>query len=124
MPVADVSAPPRNPLLGVLADAAGKPNGQAIYDYLMAKIEPDLVTAAMATLEKKYAGETDKQRTARNARYQAAFAEYDRTYAALLAQAKQQMHAFEHGVAKVTEHISRVDEGTDMQSLESAMASA
>ncbi|MFA6038909.1 MAG: hypothetical protein WCV62_05255 [Candidatus Peribacteraceae bacterium] len=77
------------------------PSGRRIYDALMAQIEPDLVTATIPTLENTYKDETPEQNAERRKRYLAAFAKYDRAFAALtkeLREAVQQCRT--HAVSK------------------------
>jgi len=50
---------------------------EAMYDALMAQIEPDLMLSNLPTLTNKYAGETEDERKLREAKYQLAFLLFD-----------------------------------------------
>ncbi len=54
-----------------------------LYDSLMEQIEPELMSATIETLEKKYANETEKEKEARALRYEEAFKLYDECLAEL-----------------------------------------
>lgn len=57
------------------------PTGRDLYDTIMGAIEPELTTAGMQTLDAKYKGETKEQLVSRQARYDIAFAQYNKAYA-------------------------------------------
>lgn len=59
----------------------------------MAGIELDLLSTEVDRLDEKYAGESPEQRRARFERYEAAFAEYDRRYAAYM----EELNVYAHG---------------------------
>ncbi|MDD3897158.1 MAG: hypothetical protein PHU04_04995 [Candidatus Peribacteraceae bacterium] len=64
-------------------DAAGSRLDAAwLYDAIMSKIEPDLMTEALRGLSEKYVGEEEGARTARLQRYEEAFAAFDAALAA------------------------------------------
>lgn len=54
--------------------------GKALYDALMSKIEPDLVSTAIPTLAEKYSNETEVEKERRRKRYNKA---YEKFYDAL-----------------------------------------
>lgn len=56
------------------------PAPDVIYDSFMIKIEPELTTKNSPLLTEKYKNETPEENDARNKRYFAAYAEYDRQY--------------------------------------------
>ena len=58
------------------------PSGEEMYDQIMSQIEPDLVTAQLPLLKEKYKDETPEQAKARADRYNRAFAEYEKQFAA------------------------------------------
>lgn len=62
------------------AIAALIPTGNQVYDAIMGKIEPELISANLPGLEAKYAGESLEERQVRMQRYTLAFQEYDRVY--------------------------------------------
>lgn len=53
-------------------------SGDALYDFLMSPIEPELTTAVLPTLAQKYEHETLEEKQLRAERYEYAFAEFDR----------------------------------------------
>ena len=96
--------------------------GEELYDLLMAKIEPDLVSTALPTLDEKYKNETPAEAEARKKRYEAAFAEYEKQFKQYVQDWDVQMHAFKHAVVSSLEQASRDDENTAMGDLESAIS--
>lgn len=64
--------------------------GDALYDQLMAVIEPELLIASLPTLEEKYKDETDEQARSRAERYEKAFDAYDQALAAYMAARKEE----------------------------------
>ncbi|PIR53301.1 hypothetical protein COU76_01895 [Candidatus Peregrinibacteria bacterium CG10_big_fil_rev_8_21_14_0_10_49_10] len=56
------------------------PSGTEIYDFLMAPIEPELLSSSIPTLREKYAGESEEEKQKRLDRYNTAFAAYDKAY--------------------------------------------
>ena len=53
-------------------------SGDALYDSIMARLEPDLTSENIDTLDEKYAGESETEYELRMERYEAAFEECDR----------------------------------------------
>jgi hypothetical protein len=101
----------------------GTPSGEAIYDFLMAKIEPDLVSAAIPTLNAKYKNETPDQRKARGERYKTAFERYDTAYRAYMDGMKAGVTQFQHQALRSVESDDRTQEQANLESLESSMSS-
>jgi len=52
------------------------PSGTEIYDALMSKIDTDLLTANIPTLDAQYAGETAEEKKVRYERYQESYKKY------------------------------------------------
>jgi hypothetical protein len=75
--------------------------GQLVYDTIMGRIEPELTTAFRPFLESLYATENPAQRAKRMERYKAAFAKYEREYAAASGEALSEL--------KTARHASRAD---------------
>ena len=74
----------KNPPVLDPAIAALIPNGNKIYDAIMGKIEPELLSSNLPNVEQQYAAETTEERLVRMQRYQKAFADYDAAYDAWL----------------------------------------
>jgi hypothetical protein len=51
-----------------------------IYDAIMQHIDEDLVTSALPTLQNKYQGESDAERSARQERYKHSFTVFDSAF--------------------------------------------
>lgn len=100
------------------------PTGQELYDLLMAKIEPDLVTDQLPLLDAKYAKETPAQIKARAERYEKAFAEYDRQLAEYLGKLKEKVHEFQTTARQSIEHEVKEKEEKKLTSLEDEIQQA
>lgn len=100
------------------------PQGEEFYDALMAQIEPDLVSTQLPLLEARYAGETPEQKEARQARYDAAFEEFDRRSAVEMSKLEQDVHAYKVTTMREAEAASRQEEVADMSFLESSILAA
>lgn len=98
--------------------------GQEVYDRIMRDIEPELTSAQMPLLSKKYEGETPDAAKMRADRYAQAFAEYDRRYAQYLSEIEGQVRSFGRTVFVSTEQLTKDDDTPVMQGLESAMSAA
>ncbi len=108
----------------IMQSAPLLPEGDEFYDALMAQIEPELVSSQLPLLEGRYAGETEEQKLARQARYDAAFEEFDRRAAEEMAALERGVQAFKSDSLKQAEAASREQEAVDMSVLESSILSA
>ena len=90
----------------------GPPTGAQIYDGIMGKIEPELTTAMLETLEEKYRDESTEEHQVRMARYDVAFAEYDKQYGAFLMKLKVRADACRKSARKNSE-AADVAEGNE-----------
>lgn len=95
-----------------------------IYDVLMAKIEPELVSTEIPKLISRYVSESAEDRAARAKRYEAAFMEYDRLFAAFMTGAEAQVASFRRRAFASAESQSREEEASVMQGIESSIQSA
>lgn len=100
------------------------PDGEEVYDKLMAAIEPELTTKQVAGLKVKYAGETPEQKEARRARYAKAFAEYERQFSQYVSQRNGALVRAKAEALKSLEDQEKVQDNHDMASLEAQMLSA
>lgn len=97
------------------------PTGEELYNALMSKIEPDLVTSVLPTLDAKYKGESKEDAAARAKRYEAAFAEYEKQLKAYVAGLQGQVHQYKRAAIQSAEKDERTKEGTELNSLEQAI---
>lgn len=100
------------------------PQGDEFYDALMAQIEPDLVSTQLPLLEARYVGETPEQQQARQDRYDAAFAEFDRRSAEEISKLDRDVQEYKSASQKEMEQASREEESVDMVNLEASILSA
>ena len=90
----------------------------------MSQIEPELVSSQLPLLDARYAGETDEQKAVRQARYDAAFEEFDRRAAEEMAGLENDVHAYKVTSMREAEAASREQEMADMSLLESSILAA
>ncbi len=100
------------------------PEGDEFYDALMAQIEPELVSSQLPLLEARYAGESEELKIARQQRYDAAFAEFDRRSAEEMSTLEHGVQTFKSDSLKQAEAASRQQESADISNLESSILSA
>lgn len=98
--------------------------GDDLYDTIMNEIEPDLVSSAYETLDEKYKNETPAEKSARQARYDKAFAEYERRFALYTNEWNSRLRTFQTGLIKAMEADDRDEDSGLMSQLESALALA
>ena len=93
------------------------PSGTDVYDALMAGIEPDLVTANIPLLGKKYAEETLEQRAVRYQRYENAYVQYDTAFVRWVREARIAIKEFRRTVLVAGEAKSRRGEEQTLSSI-------
>lgn len=93
--------------------------GQEVYDSIMASIEPDLVSTQLPLLTEKYANETDDEKTARMARYEAAFAKYDEEFAKFM----EMLHGEVRAVRKDARDTAEMKDKEEEKKLEADLLS-
>lgn len=100
------------------------PSGEEVYNGIMGRIDSDLLTTVIPTLEEKYKGESESARAVRLERYKKSYEEYDKQYAvweqdvrALVARARRE-------ALQTAEKKERVAEEQLLQNLDSQMAAA
>ncbi len=94
-----------------------------LYDAIMGQLEPDLTTAELPNLDRKYAGEPRAGRAARMERYRRAFARYDaelKDLALHLASEDREMRA--QGRKRAAKQAGAAD-AKELKALEEAMES-
>src|SRR3989339_880578 len=70
------------------------PDSQELYNALMSKIEPELTTEGLKTLEAKYPSETPEQKKERIDRYNAAFEAYDKALEVYMSDLRKQVDGY------------------------------
>ncbi|OGJ56027.1 hypothetical protein A2635_04955 [Candidatus Peribacteria bacterium RIFCSPHIGHO2_01_FULL_51_9] len=100
------------------------PSGEEVYNAIMGRIDPDLLTGTIPTLETKYKGESEMQRAARLERYKKAYKEYDRQYAAWTQEVQVLVARARREALQSAEKKERVKEEQILQSLDSQMTAA
>lgn len=97
------------------------PTGREVYDGLMSKINPELLTDNLPHLDEKYVDETPEQRKARYAKYQQDFAAYDEAYATWIAEVEALADKMCKEALETAEAESRTQEEAVLQDVESQM---
>lgn len=96
--------------------------GPELYDQIMQYIDPELTTTGLTALEEKYRDETPEQSRARAERYKAAFAEYERRFAAYGAQWLEEFTRYQRQALATLEHSDREADDKVMSDMESQIA--
>ncbi len=97
--------------------------GDALYDFLMAQIDPELTIAQLATLAEKYKDETPDQAAARAKRYSQAFEKYEEAFARYGAQWQEQFSRYERIALESLEHLDRANDEKAMEEVYAKIAS-
>ncbi len=97
------------------------PSGKEMYDLLMARIEPELLSENIPLLAQRYAKETPQQHEERMARYSQAYAKYDAAYAQWLTLLNAAVYECKHEAFSVAERKNRVVEEKEVSRLESLL---
>lgn len=100
------------------------PSGEEVYNGIMGRIDPDLLTTVIPTLDAKYKGESESARTARLERYKKAYEEYDKQYAAWEQEVRALVARARREALQSAEKKERVKEEHILQNLDSQMAVA
>ncbi|MDD4318893.1 MAG: hypothetical protein PHW10_01035 [Candidatus Peribacteraceae bacterium] len=90
----------------------------------MAKIEPELVTEVIPTLDAKYAPETPEENQARMQRYEQAYASYEKAFQAWTDGLRAVVNDFRKNAMTSAEAESRKDETNTLSQLESDIAAS
>ncbi len=99
------------------------PTGKEFFNEVMGAIEPDLVLDG-AELQAKYVNESEADRAARLARYEAAFEQYDKAAAAKLAELNGAVGLSVRRLRAGAEDASREREGSDLTTIETGFNTA
>ncbi|MSR67297.1 hypothetical protein EXS65_00500 [Candidatus Peribacteria bacterium] len=93
----------------------------ALFDAVMAEVEPDLMRKNIDTLSMKYKGETPEQKTSRSSRYAAAYAEWKKRLKQIVALWKKEVLKYRDDVIAKAKIQSEKDDETELQNLDSAI---
>lgn len=93
-------------------------SGLELYDEIMTKIEPDLVSSALPDLAARFSEGDDAATKARAQKYVAAFRTFQAELAAKNNQMKQEVHDFIDESVAIAEAFSAEMEEESMQSIE------
>ncbi len=96
-------------------------NGTELYDSIMSKIEPELVSSEIPLLEQKYGFETEGLKRVRLDRYRDAFQKYDEAYQVYLAQLRQQIKQYKVDAFAWAEAEATINEDTQMKNIDAAI---
>ena len=91
---------------------------------IMGKIEPELTTENLATLEEKYKGESKEDMKKRAERYKAAFLEYKRQYAIYKKEQEDNVKTYSRSVMGAVEGKSAARDQNKLDDLESAISNS
>jgi hypothetical protein len=100
------------------------PSGREVYDTLMRRINPSLVTDKLPHLDDGFGDESPEQRKIRYAKYQEDFARYSEAYEQWIAQTKAAADTYCRQALKSAESGSRTQETSTLQHLETQLNSA
>ncbi|MBT4119813.1 MAG: hypothetical protein HOG89_03810 [Candidatus Peribacter sp.] len=98
--------------------------GAEVYNMIMGKIEPDLTSDMIDTLDEKYAGETEEEKVERMKKYAAAFIEYQKQFEAYMNDKKAEVKSFGRGLNQSIETDSTNKEASILDDLESQFSSS
>ena len=94
------------------------PEAEEIYDGIMSKIEPELVSGQIDALEKKYKDETPEEKKSRGVRYKAAFEKYDKAFAEYMLNLHQKVTDYRKTTLGRMESEERTKEEEKMRELD------
>lgn len=97
------------------------PSGEEIYNALMSKINPELLSTNIDMLDAPYPNETEEEHAARYQRYSRDFAQYEKDYAAWLSGVHAELHTYKKEALRLSEAQSRKEEASFFTDLESQM---
>ena len=93
------------------------PTGDEVYDSIMRKIEPELLTKNLKKLDTPYREETAPERTKRYQRYSMAFVEYKKIYQAWAERLGEAMKSYKRALHRTAETLSGTGEQNILESL-------
>ncbi|MDA1208956.1 MAG: hypothetical protein O2904_02905 [bacterium] len=100
------------------------PAKEVIYDAIMGKIEPELLSSNLSALTEKYKDESAEDRKARMQKYKAAFTAYDKAFQEWIAKLGDAVTEERKDAFEKAELGSREEDAGQMSNLESAFETA
>ncbi len=100
------------------------PTGRDLYDTIMGAIEPELTSDGMKMLDAKYKGETREQLSSRQARYDIAFAQYNKAYAEYIETLNTQANRYSKEAFAKAELDNRAQDEQSLSALSQAIFQA
>ncbi len=100
------------------------PSGREIYDRIMKRIEPELVTANLKKLDTPYRKESKAARRKRYTRYAKAFKAYRTQYKAWILNLRTAVAAYRRAVSKAAQKLNKGKEDAALKALEAKMSAA
>ncbi|MBU2213980.1 hypothetical protein KKC44_01090 [Patescibacteria group bacterium] len=99
------------------------PSVEELYDSLMEKIEPELVSSQVPLLEEKYKDETPKQKKGRAERYKRAYVQFMETFEAYMKDLNQKAEEFKRHAFATAEEKTHEAETKQLADLENTISS-
>jgi len=99
------------------------PTPEGIYNSLMGKIEPELVTTELPTLKEKYKDETEEEKAKRVERYNRAFGEYEKALDAYFVELENKVKEIRKQAFASAEKEDFVEEQAQLAEMEATFAS-
>lgn len=115
---------PARPLSSYKTGKIRIPSGTEIYDGIMSRIEPELLSTNLKTLDVPYKKETKDEHATRYKRYSKAFAEYKKRYSMWAQNFKRAIKAYKRAVTKAVERLTKGKEDLALLALEEQMKTA
>lgn len=112
---------PTDPATQGLPEPPKIPSGVEIYDSLMGKIEPELVTREIPLLPQKYQNETSEATRSRAERYKAAWYTYKERFAAYKAELHEQVKRYSKQTVTALEESAKQAEALALEEIEKLM---
>ena len=100
------------------------PKAEDIYDAIMGKIELELLTTSLPTLDEKYKNETPEQKKARMERYAKAYAAFDAQYTEWITDLKKKFADYKRKALKIAEEKLKEHEAEKLANFDSLLDAA
>jgi len=100
------------------------PDGHALYNSIMGKIEPDLILSELEKMDEKYKGETPEEKKARMKRYKEAFTKYEEIYGEYIGSLTEEVNVYKREALDYVESQNQVKEEKILADLESSILEA
>jgi hypothetical protein len=100
------------------------PDGDEIYDMLMGKIEPELLSYNIPYLREAIESDSPEERRERGERYVKAYEEYDRQFAEYQKELKNQFQSYKKNSLSALEGHMKIVDNEQIAELETAISAA